>query len=306
MRAKIFMLAGEDRFLPHLGYSQTVLTNLAVAFNHSFVMKQAVYSDPAADNLNAVREADASLFAGRDDLIQTMMNQLGCFAGMRVYDVSDSLRELSKMKNLLSPQGAVIWPLNGTETAISKAAVEACRYAGENYCKFGLIPPNEKSAVWENAATRAAMYSAQEAPLIAPLDQAVIGMLTAGGEGRILLSDVHEAQIVTRLLDWLSGTDSLGYSLYISDTGRFYAPAPGNTARPGVFSMLYATADMVKTSLKLEKEADCLKTAIDNVLSSGWRTQEMEQSEKTIPEQEVLRLIGEQIALAGELFEHLR
>ena len=93
----------------------------------------------------------------------------------------------------------------------------------------------------------------------------------------------------------------------VSENGRnaVYAPVvlegilPTDPINP--LGMVLASAALL-SGLKLEHEADCVEAAVKNVLAAGWRTPDMgdEDSDLTIDGDRMLRLISDQINLAGE------
>ena len=60
---------------------------------------------------------------------------------------------------------------------------------------------------------------------------------------------------------------------------------------------------MLRYSLKLEQEADCVDSAVKNILEAGWRTPDMTNMGDGISAYKMQQLISEQINLAGELLQ---
>ena len=64
-----------------------------------------------------------------------------------------------------------------------------------------------------------------------------------------------------------------------------------------------AVAQLLRYSLKLEQEADCVDSAVKNILDAGWRTPDMTNMGDGISAYKMQQLISEQINLAGELLQ---
>ena len=66
-----------------------------------------------------------------------------------------------------------------------------------------------------------------------------------------------------------------------------------------------ALSSMLRITLQLEREADCMDSALRNVLEYGWRTPDMMPTDesKVITPEEMTDLICEQISLAGQLMQ---
>ncbi len=304
MRAKVLMLAEKERFREDLHASQQALSSLAVAFGHSLVMKEAVLGkEIPADVLSAAFESDAVIAFGSRDALEQLGKKMACFAGQKRFDLPEGF---SRLKSGEQPKGTLMWPLSRAEAQLSKAAVAACAHTRETGGRLMLVPPAEDKAAWQNAAAKAAMYAAIPSPPVLNPEEAVDERLHGLLENQVLLASAPMTNLLGSLTAFLCGAEAMVFTTYLSGTRRLYALEPAREGGgAGLFAILYASADMVRHSLRLSREGDCLKTAVDNVLASGWRTAEVELNEKTVPNEEILRLVGEQVALAGELFERL-
>ena len=68
------------------------------------------------------------------------------------------------------------------------------------------------------------------------------------------------------------------------------------------YGIILACAMLLRYSLGLDKEADCVEAACRNVIAAGWRTQDMaEPGKPAIGCQGLGELICQQIELAGEI-----
>jgi hypothetical protein len=303
MRAKILMLAGEAGFRENLRAAEQILSDVAVAFGHSLVMRGAVARDLTEDDIHAsVLEYDAILAVGSRAGIGNLASKMNCIYGLRQYKTLVGLLDISRLKDGCQPVGALVWPLLDTDAGLNIAAVAAAALAKEAHSRFLLLPPQDGESAWITAASKAAMYAALEAPPSLSPEAVLEELLSHLEENLVILTNGHDAGLTDSLLCYLGGLGGLTYTMYAGDKRRFFAVSP-ETGKPGLFASLYAAAAMLEKNLKLTREAECLKTALDNVLASGWRAREMGTFEKTLPDEDILRLVSEQIALAGELFE---
>ena len=308
MRAKILFLSEKEKYRESLRMAQQALSELAVAFSHSFVMREM--SLEAYDNqqelLSLMLEQDAVLMAGSKDFAKKTALSLGCFAAASRINQSDTLKELSRLKEGNLPSADLIYPLHDSPSFIGKTAVAACAHAKKGGSKLVTVQ-NDGTESWNSALSKAAMYAALPSPQSFQLD-AVLEQLLYNKECKpLVVSGANEASMIGHLLLFLGGTELLAYVTYLADCRRIQGVSPySEQPQLPFFSMLYATAEAVRYSIGLEEEAGCLEAAINNVLASGWRTPEFGLSHKTIAQEEALRLIVQQVQLAGELFERLQ
>ncbi len=308
MRAKILMLVERERFREDLRASQQTLTAVAVAFGQSLIMKEEIFGDgDTQDALEGVRQSDAVLALGSTESLEHMALAMGCYAGEILFDHPKDLNRLSRLKSGKQNRLTLLWPLASTASQLARAASAACTKVKEGSGRLFIVPPEGETTSWNNAASKAAMFAALQAPEAMTMDEAISRILSSGEEKQVFLCSADAAKVIRRLSVFLGGVEELVYTTYHSETRQLYTVSPVNRGSgAGLFAVLYATSIMLDQGLRLRQEGDCLKTAIDNVLASGWRTAEMELGEKTVSADEILRLISEQIALAGELFERLR
>lgn len=307
MRVKIMMLAERERYREDLRASQQTLTAVAVAFGQSLIMKESIFGEgDVQDALEGVRQSDAVLALGSMESLERMALAMGCFAGEILFDHPKELNSLSRLKSGKQNRFTLVWPLASSASQLARTASAACAKAKECSGQLFIVPPEGEAALWNDAASKAAMFAALQTPEAMAMDEAISLILNAGEERQVFLCSADAARIIRRLSGFLGGVEALVYTTYLSETRQLYAVSPANKGSgAGLLAVLYATSSMIGQGLRLKQEGDCLKTAIDNVLASGWRTAEMELGEKTVSADEILRLVSEQIALAGELFERL-
>ncbi|HHT07504.1 MAG: hypothetical protein ACOYI6_00755 [Christensenellales bacterium] len=306
MRAKILFLAEKPVLREGLRLAQEMLSEMAVAFSHSFIMREHLmdreFSPQELRDLSS--DHDAVVLAGSQEFSDKAAKALSCFAGMSAFNRADTVSELSRLKEGSIPSADFIWPLAGDTAIISKTAVTACAHA-KKLRKNVVLSLNEGTQEWVDPLNKAAMYAALPAPAILPLHEAMDTLLFQQDRPSVVLANSDEKNMLSSLMRFLTGTELLQHTSYYSDHIKLHSviPPAGQQGFP-LFSALYAAASAVRESLLLEKEADCLDTAIANVLASSWRTPEFGVWPKTISHEEALRLIVEQVHLAGELMEN--
>ena len=303
MRAKILMLAGGAGFREGLRAPEQILSAVAVAFGHSLVIRGTVSGDSAeGELLSGSGEYDALMAVGSREGMSSLAARMNCAYGLRRYETPAGLLDISRLKDGRQLAGALVWPVVETDTGLNKAAVAAAALAKVGRGRLLLLPPKDGDAAWKNAVSKAAMYAALEAPPSLNPEEVLKERLNRPEDNLVILADSRDAGLMDSLLCHLYGLGSMCYTMHAGDGLRFFtvSPEPGKLA---LFASLYAAAAMLETNLTLTREAECLRTALDNVLSSGWRAREMGDFEKTLPDEDILRLVNEQIALAGELFD---
>ena len=88
-----------------------------------------------------------------------------------------------------------------------------------------------------------------------------------------------------------------------------YADEPAQAGRDMIspIAMILAAALMLRRSLQLCSEADCVEMAVKNVLDAGWRTADMARSgEPKVGTQAIGKLIAEQVDTAGAIMGGFR
>lgn len=308
MRAKLLFYAEKPRYQAVLRLAQQALSEVAIAFSHSFTLRDLQQGQPGAglELQNFPMAQGAALLAGSADFVADAARQGGCFAGLREPALPGASEPLSRLKQGSLPMLRLLWPLQDSQAALGKTAVAACAAAGSEGGRL-LIIRGGGSDHWPGIVAQAARYAAIPAPEALTPAEFLDLMLVGGLQQATVLATPEAAALIKRLDDYLQGSEALGFTAFLADTHRFQAVTPpGGQADPAFFSCLFAAADALGHSLGLTQEADCLRTALYNVLASGWRTMEFSLAEKTISHEEALRLVAEQVQLAGELFERIK
>jgi len=303
MRAKFLLLAEKPAYREGLRWAQELLSELAVAFSHSFLMREDILQDRQPELAALALEHEVILLAGSRSSAETCAESLGCFAGLTRLNLSEASGELSRLKEGKAPAADLFWPLTGDNPIISKLAVAVCAHA-KREGKPIILCQDESRGDWEAIFGKAAMYAALPVPDSLPFEQTLDRILFHPQQQALVVAPPGQSAMLRSLLCYLGGAEHLQHTVYLSDHRPLFHVTPV-TDQQGLplFALLYAAKDAVKFALGLNREADCLETAIDNVLQSGWRTSEFGLLPKTIAHEEAIRLMVEQVQLAGELME---
>lgn len=304
MSAKIIFVAENNACREDARPVQQALSELAIAFSHSFTMREVAYhpEDNLQDFSTGLLDADAVLLLGSADFSAKLALSLGGFAGHVLLNIKDGRKELGRLKNEAAPSLELVWPLENKPVAVGKAAVSVCALAKKSG-KSARYVRSLDTGFWQDSLNQAAKYSAIPPPNGVSMKELLTEILGSAQPGPVTMASSGNAGVLDVLLNYLGGSELLRHIEYLSDDRPVYAAVSGGHHRLSLFSVLYAAADAVRGALKLEREAGCLETAIDNVISSGWRTMDFGLSEKTVAGEEIIRLIAEQIQLAGQLYE---
>lgn len=308
MRAKILLIAENTRQHDGFRLAQNALSELAIAFSHSFSIREFIPASPEDwQNLaNLCDQQNAVVLYGGAGFLTKAAQQLACHTGSVSTFKLASENDLCRLKAGPLPETAIFWPLGDSAASLGKAAVTACAHAKKRKQSLAYIAQPE-NADWHKAIIRAAMYAALPTPRELSLDAYFQDAMAKPADMPLLMSNDREAAFAAMMLHFFNGTELMKCMTFHADTRQYQAVEVSETPQffP-LFSALMALQATVGTSLGLEQEGDCLFSAIDNVLASGWRTPEFGIAEKTISQEEVMDLINRQIQLAGELLERLR
>ncbi|NLW21473.1 MAG: hypothetical protein GXY84_08950 [Clostridiales bacterium] len=307
MRARVLFLTDRASHREELRLAQSALSELAIAFSQSISMReQMLPEDCNPDDLSQLMlDNDAILFCGSQA-------NLGRVAGLaQAYAASAQVNHhvqglgLSRLKTDRAPALRLVWPLEDSPEALTRAATLACAQAKASGSNVAYLTGNHDKGWWE-ALSRAAMYAALPAPQPLTLDGALWNLLNTDKPAPLLMANPMDAALLRHLLAYLGGSELIHYQCLHTEKMEIQAVVPqGPGNKLPFFSLLYAVAQALRNTLHMTREGDCLDTATSNVLASGWRTAEFGQVDKVIPDAEALDLVNQQVRLAGELYERL-
>lgn len=318
MRAKIMILSGNDQ-AKRLAFSvQGVLSDLAIAFGHSFLMKEEKISTASVAEYGSAMTQEAIDEAKQCDAVLCLTDDgqgvielaagIGSIVCGHVYQLPEMLAQHSLLKSGTLPHGLIAWPLSTQPNTLTDAAVLVYGLSKAQLVPIREIPlTGKRSRDWMVATGSVAAQNGQTQPHLSDVNHVLEGLLTVPEEMGIVFATPSAASSVHAVASSLSGLSPLLFDTYW-DKQRAIAHAVqiGQNAAPDMtnpFGALYAAAHMLKHTLRLTREADCLLTSIHNVLEAGWRTPDMQVDNAAlhIGTEAICGLISQQIELAGAL-----
>lgn len=298
MRARIVFAWDTPRARSLQAQVQQVLSDVAVAFGHSFVMKdermgaasvEAYGSAMTVETVEACQEADATLavLTHPDGLLELAQGLL-CVLACHLYEEWPAGCDVPLASGLM-PQGVICYPLYADERLRDAAELA---YALSGHGRVREIPFD--GSLRENwlAATQAlsARYTTM-LPVQVTLNDVLASLIADPTGLGVVFAKPQAAQTLAAAADALCG-GLPGHQRFMGDKCLHVyvdSQAGVNSLSP---SALAAAADLLRTSLNLVREADCVLAATANV-------------QQTAPEGgldiDAWERVSQQIALAGEL-----
>ena len=308
MRAKIMLLSASARDESSLQYAEKILTDISAAFGHTFLLYRdkigeksvAAHGEPLTDKAaDACRDCQA-VFVG----------DARCEGLSDLYDALDlplSLRALSVPECLCGRGESPVSLYAGTVLSLDeetlrramRAAFLLSQDADMRLCHVS--PTGDSRESWEAAVRvqEAQFPAVPAAALTAP--EAVTEMIRSPQRMGLLLCPPYAGSVLAAAGTALCAHPNVIHDLTLDDEGMgVYAamlPEPGK--EPDPLSAALAVAKLLRFSLRLQREGACLEAAVRNVAASGWEGEDG----SPISGEGVLRLICEQITVAGELMQ---
>lgn len=282
---------------------QQVLTDVAVAFGHSFVMKdermgeasrQAWGSAMTEETIQACLEADAAVAVvdGEDGLLE-LAQGMGAVLACHVYDAWPQGALDGLLKSGLVPAGIVCYPLYGDER-LKDAAALAYGLTGTARARIREIPfDGSLKAAWADATGALSGRYTTTLPVQTTLDEALADLITRPDQLGVVFAKPAAAQTLRAAADALCGASAPGHLRYLGER-QLHAFVAGGQALDAPLGALAAAADLLRTTLSLPREADCLLAAAANVSETAITSDGGEPMD-------AWERISQQIALVGEL-----
>lgn len=309
MRATILLLPGHDAGARLCAVAEEILTDIATAFGHTLVLlreKIGEYSVRAYDTplteetVEACMDADAVLLgdtscAGADELLESM----GIPSRTRAISLGGSA--CLYIARALSLDAASI---NGALRFAFQAA------AREETPLYYVAPGGAKRADWlASVDILRPSFGKVTAEELSP-EKAVDRLIHAPETLGTLCVPPYAGLMLCEMATALHGAPMLLFDACGNGKHAVYAPVvlEGIRANEPInpLGMILASAELLRSGLHLEHEADCVNAAVKNVLAAGWRTPDMSDRSDalTIDGDKMLRLVSDQINLAGEFLKN--
>ena len=305
MRAKIMLLSSSPRDEINAAYAEKILIDLSAAFDHVFSMRQEKIGEKSK------AASGESLTDGTVCACQECQAVFVCDAGAEgVQELYDALNLPMLVRSFCVPEvlcGRHEKPVNlyvGSvfsmdEDTLQQAIRSAFSLAQEMDVRLCHCTPTGKSEAEWSAAIRvqeAAFPQISSDSMTAP--EAIRGMIVFPERMGLLLCPPYAGSIMLSAGTAMSTHPNIIHDFTFNQSIGVYGPVlPPEQEDIGPFAAALSVAKMLRCSLQLSKEAACLEAALSNVIV-GWETRE---DGGALSGMDVVELIGEQIAMAGEL-----
>ena len=287
-------------------YAEKILIDLSAAFDHTFSMRQ----DKIGEKSKAT--SGESLTDKTIDACQSCQAVFVCDANADgLQDLYDALNLPMLVRSFCVPEvlcGRHEKPVNlfvGSvfsmdEDTLRQAIHSSFSLAQEMDVRLCHCAPTGKSQAEWTAAIRVqetAFPQVSASAMTAP--EAIRSMIISPERMGMLLCPPYAGGIMLSAGTALSTHPNVIHDFAFDESIGVYAPVlPPDQSDVGPFAAALAVAKMLRCSLHLSKEAACLEAALSNVIVGGWETKE---DGGALSGMDVVELIGEQIAMAGEL-----
>ncbi len=298
MRAKILMLTDSVKSKALMRVVQQALNDIAVAFGHSFIMKDQ-QMDSQHTILPELGEYQAVMAVGSE---KALLETFDPMWRINTLKLPSGLADFSLLRIPHFPVITLISPMrDGMDSAIM-AASAALRIASDNNAMVWAVSSAVNTGDFTEAMNRAAGPYALSSPEALPVEAVIGKPLQHPDKDHVFFADQKTAGLILALFKGLSGA-GLSHGVYGKEHMSVHLAGGVPGMMPGLFDALYMTVDALDTSLSLKKEAGCLQASVDNVLASGWRARDMDIIGESAGDDQIAALIGEQIELAGSLMQ---
>ena len=287
-------------------YAEKILIDLSAAFDHTFSMRQ----DRIGEKSKAA--GGETLTDKTIDACQSCQAVFVCDANADgLQDLYDALNLPMLVRSFCVPEvlcGRHEKPVNlfvGSvfsmdEDTLRQAIHSSFSLAQEMDVRLCHCTPTGKSQAEWTAAIRVqetAFPQVSASTMTAP--EAIRSMIISPERMGMLLCPPYAGGIMLSAGTALSTHPNVIHDFAFDESIGVYAPVlPPDQSDVGPFAAALAVAKMLRCSLHLSKEAACLEAALSNVIVGGWETKE---DGGALSGMDVVELIGEQIAMAGEL-----
>ncbi len=314
MRARIMMMSGGPAARRLALPVQDVISSVAVAFGHSFVIKeekigkdsQQAYGSPMTQEaIEASADCEAVLVvSGTSRGVDALAAGLGCQLKTRVFDVPSQLAQHSLLRSAQQPGGVLATPLEGGEQGIRRAVELTKGIMVQKNMPVQEVPlGGAHRADWLQATD---LFSIPQEDRVRTLPQALRMLVAEPGDMGIWFVSSSAFAALDSTARALSGLRGMARLSCLAEKPLVFGidDLQDELQDNHPFGLLWAVADMLEGALNLHREAECLRTAVDNVLNAGWRTADLsEPGLPTVAAEGICRLIQEQLSLVGELMQ---
>lgn len=306
MNAKIMLLPSNATGEKLCSYAENCLTEIACAFGHSFTLLREKIGERSVqeygtalttETVDACRKCDAIVVGdSSSEGLETLAAELELPLQLRIAPEFIRpgehgpviARVMSLNQELLSP--AV------------KAAFETARR--ENLPLVHAAPSGSGSNNWHAAVKVQAERFPQVNCLELPADRTLSFLLEQPQEVGVLLCPPYIGRMYLAAFASACSQPSLLFDAVKGKKKGLYAAVQKNrvenAGNMSPLGIILAVCELLRDTLQLEREADCLFSAAYNVYQSGWRTGDMSGDGELTDGEKIMGLIRNQIELASQ------
>ncbi|MBQ6622956.1 MAG: hypothetical protein IJH75_08975 [Mogibacterium sp.] len=309
MHAKIVLLPGSPVGERLCGIAEEVLTDVSVAFGHTFSIvrdkigeaAERAYGVPLSENTLRLCAQSNAVFLGdpNNDAEPFLLHALGIPAKTREFSVGGQENAKFMITRAVYQEKTAL-------REIFHAALQQAKDEGSTV--FYILPESETESRIFVEALNAEEEDAEtvKAEELSPAE-AIQRLLLSPSEIGNLVTPAYAGEMCLALATCLHGAPMLLHDACVGKKVSVVEPfVPDHTKASDDLNPLgaiAAVASLLRYSLHLSQEADCVSSAIRNVLDAGWRTQDMTSMGDGVSCYKMLQRISDQINLAGELLQ---
>ena len=311
MHSKFMILLSEERHQRLMQCAETILQEIAGSFGHVFSLRyekigslsiDSYESELTEETVDACKECQAVFLdngnaIGSDALMDALDTRLILrYCGVP-FGVSSSAFDfwLAKVRSLDS-------------VSLKEAVDQAYHVAEKMVVPVTHIQPNGNSSVLWNKELQAhaLLHCATSTSKHTP-QSAAYALLKKPESLGVFLTPPYAGTLYMPLAQTLCEAPYAVHEISLGKEHAVYSAVHDCNGNASLSIVGYAMAlsSMLRITLQLEREADCMDSALRNVLEYGWRTPDMMPTDesKVITPEEMTDLICEQISLAGQLMQ---
>ena len=309
MHAKIILLPGSQTGERLCSVAEEILTDISVSFGHTFSILRDKIGEAAerfygtALSETTIRQCGAAdaIFLGDRSAEGESVLLTALAVPMRVRTFAVGGLEESRF--------TLITAARRDKNSIKSMFLDALDLAEKEHAPLSYVEPEAEPllSVYREMAKEAS-EEFKDVPC-EPLSPAKVveKLILNPAEVGVLVAPAYAGEMFVTLATSLHGAPMLLFDACIGYQNAVYEPVipagfkNGDEINP--LGAISAVGQLLRYSLKLEQEADCVDSAVKNILDAGWRTPDMTNMGDGISAYKMQQLISEQINLAGELLQ---
>ena len=306
MRGKIVLLYESERGKALCDIASEVLTGVAVAFGHQFIMpmRRCDRSPEPGDDVLDLCDGALCVLAGESSLqcLPALARENGSDVRVRELRYAHLIENRALMGAGKPLNAVLVQAAESGEECLNAAAAAAYEISARDSLPIIQVPPAGKLAEgWKRALQKADHVSAPFHARETELTQMVPDFVYRPSRVGVVLCPPYAGGILAEAAAALCGAPGMCYDAYRGGDHGLYAPLRQESDDVNPFGMLRAVHHMLKNSLNLEREAACVEAGIRNVLQAGWRTPDVARADvKPLTAGQISDLVCQQIEVAGE------